>query len=200
MSKKDENPKRKSLNIGHPTYYINRELSMLAFQRRVLDEAKDKQNPLLERVKFLAIVGNNLDEFFMVRVGGLKMQYDAGIVRLSIDGKSPAEQLAVIRSEAYDLMVDARDLWKNELLPELNQAGIHLLGYEQLSDKQRESVDEFFHEVIHADRSFRMAIPPSVLFGLDDSSIRQSDFDLGRTYTRAILHVTNLVKPISHFV
>ena len=148
MSKKDENPKRKSLNIGHPTYYINRELSMLAFQRRVLDEAKDKQNPLLERVKFLAIVGNNLDEFFMVRVGGLKMQYDAGIVRLSIDGKSPAEQLAVIRSEAYDLMVDARDLWKNELLPELNQAGIHLLGYEQLSDKQRESVDEFFHEVI----------------------------------------------------
>jgi polyphosphate kinase len=148
MSKKDENPKRKSLNIGHPTYYINRELSMLAFQQRVLDEAKDQQNPLLERIKFLAIVGNNMDEFFMVRVGGLKMQNDAGVVRLSIDGKSPAEQLASIRSQAYDLMADARELWKDELLPALNQAGIHILDYEQLSDKQRENVDEFFHEVI----------------------------------------------------
>ena len=91
---------KKSINIGHPTYYINRELGMLAFQERVFEEAKDELNPLLERIKFLAIVGSNLDEFFMVRVGGLKMQHNAGVKHLSIDGKTPAEQLAAIRKMA----------------------------------------------------------------------------------------------------
>lgn len=67
---------------------------MLAFQERVFEEASDERNPLLERLKFMGYVGLNLDEFFMVRVGGLKMQYDAGVTKLSIDGKSPAEQLA----------------------------------------------------------------------------------------------------------
>ena len=75
-----------------PKFYINRELSQLEFQGRVFDEAQDETNPLLERVKFLAIVGSNMDEFFMVRVGGLKMQIDAGVVDFSIDGLSPAER------------------------------------------------------------------------------------------------------------
>ena len=77
--------KRNKFNIGHATYYFNRELGMLKFQRRVFEEARDKRNPLLERTNFLAFVGLNLDEFFMVRVGGLKMQNDAGVTRLSID-------------------------------------------------------------------------------------------------------------------
>ena len=139
---------KKSLNIGHPTYYINRELGMLAFQERVFEEARDKQNPLLERVKFLAIVGSNLDEFFMVRVGGLKMQHDAGVKYLSIDGKTPAEQLAAIRKTSYKLLLDLREHFKDELVPALTEAGIHILQYDQLTKKQKENVDEHFHEVV----------------------------------------------------
>ena len=139
---------KKTLNIGHPTYYINRELGMLAFQERVFEEAKDKQNPLLERVKFLAIVGSNLDEFFMVRVGGLKMQHDVGVKHLSIDGKTPAEQLAAIRKTAHNLLLDLRKHLKSELIPELTEAGIHILQYDQLLNKQKDNVDNYFHEVV----------------------------------------------------
>ena len=77
--------------------FLNRELSLLAFFRRVLEEALDESNPLLERVKFLAIVGSNLAEFFMVRVAGLKQQMEAGVIELSIDGLTPAQQLAAVR-------------------------------------------------------------------------------------------------------
>src|SRR5574340_718998 len=85
------------VDLNDPKLYINRELSMLEFQRRVLDEAKDLANPLLERVKFLSILGSNLEEFFMVRVGGLVMQRDEGVTGLSIDGLTAAEQLVEIR-------------------------------------------------------------------------------------------------------
>ena len=89
------------INLWDPEYYINREISMLDFQYRVFEEAKDETNPLLERVKFLAIIGSNLDEFFMVHVGGLKLQVDAGVVDFSIDGATPAEQLAAIRKKSF---------------------------------------------------------------------------------------------------
>ena len=139
---------KKSLNIGHPTYYINRELGMLAFQERVFEEARDKQNPLLERVKFLAIVGSNLDEFFMVRAGGLKMQHDAGVKHLSIDGETPAEQLAAIRKTAKKLLLELRKYLKSELVPAFTEAGIFILQYDQLNKKQKENVDKYFHEVV----------------------------------------------------
>lgn len=139
---------KNTLNVGHPTYYINRELGMLAFQKRVFEEARDKQNPLLERVKFLAIVGSNLDEFFMVRVGGLKMQHDAGVTHLSIDGKTPAEQLAGVRKAAYKLLLEVREHFQSELVPELSEAGIHILQYDQLNSKQKEKIDSYFHEVV----------------------------------------------------
>jgi polyphosphate kinase len=84
--------------------YLNRELSLLAFFRRVLEEAQDERNPLLERVKFLSIVSSNLAEFFMVRVAGLKQQVAAGVVERSMDGLTPAEQLTLIRQVATDLM------------------------------------------------------------------------------------------------
>lgn len=135
-------------NLNNPSLYINRELSQLDFQRRVLEEAKDSRNPLLERVKFLAIVGSNLDEFFMVRVAGLKKQVDAGVVDWPPDGMTPAEQLATIRKVAQQLMSEAHDCWQDDILPALDKAGIHILDYKALTDRQKASVKSYFDEVI----------------------------------------------------
>ena len=107
------------VNLLSPTLYVNRELSLLAFQRRVLEEASDETNPLLERVKFLAILGSNLDEFFMVRVAGLVAQLDAGAVETGPDGMSPAVQLAAIRREVKHLLNDAHSCLSDQLLPAL---------------------------------------------------------------------------------
>ncbi len=134
--------------LDDPRLYINRELSLLEFFGRVLEEAKDDRIPLLERVKFLAIVGSNLDEFFMVRVAGLKQQIAAGVVDLPPDGMTPAEQLAAIRKASLKLMEDARACLRDQLLPKLNEAGIHILNYDELNDKQRVNVKEYFDEVI----------------------------------------------------
>jgi polyphosphate kinase len=136
------------VDLNDPSLFINRELSMLEFQRRVLEEAQDESNPLLERVKFLAILGGNLDEFFMIRVSGLIKQLQAGVVDLPPDGLTPAEQLAAIRKFAGQLMSQARECWRDELLPRLHEAGIHVLDYQALSDKQRESVKSYFDEVV----------------------------------------------------
>lgn len=128
--------------------FINRELSALAFQYRVLEEALDDTNPLLERVKFLAIVGSNLDEFFMVRVAGLKKQVDAGVIDLPPDGLTPAEQLAEIRKLASKLVKEAAVTLKSSLIPALKKAGIYLLDYQELTKGQKESVDAYFRDVI----------------------------------------------------
>ncbi len=136
------------LDLDDSRFYINRELSMLEFQRRVLEEAQDDKNPLLERVKFLSIVGSNLDEFFMVRVAGLKKQIDLGILDLPPDGITPAEQLASIRKIAMQIMTDARDCMRDELLPALNKTGIHILDYKELTERQKSSSVAYFEEVI----------------------------------------------------
>ena len=105
LEQKAEPEQKAPVSLEDPQYYINRELSLLEFQRRVMEEAQDERNPLLERVKFLSIVSSNLDEFFMVRVAGLLQQIAAGVHDISADGLSPAEQLAAIRkvaTEAYD--------------------------------------------------------------------------------------------------
>src|SRR4051812_39706552 len=94
-------------NLSHPSLYLNRELSLLAFQHRVLEEAQDERNPLLERVKFLSIVGSNLDEFFMVRVAGLLAQVEAGTIEAGPDGMTPSAQLVAIRREVKKLMAEA---------------------------------------------------------------------------------------------
>ncbi len=142
------NPEVTIQNIGDPANYINRELSLLEFQNRVFEEAKDPSNPLLERVKFLSIVDSNLDEFFMVRTGSLIMQNDAGIPELSIDGMTPAEQLAEIRKVSGKLMNQTREYLHGELMPELSKSGIHILTYQELTDSQCEYVDSYFRDVI----------------------------------------------------
>ena len=118
-----------SSDLQDSQLYINRELSLLQFQYRVLEEAQDPNNPLLERVKFLAIVGSNLDEFFMVRVAALQQQIAAGVFDVSEDGHTPAAQLAVVRRVISKLMVQAREYFLAEILPALARAVIFILNY-----------------------------------------------------------------------
>ena len=127
--------------------YINREISSLSFQKRVFDEARDRTNPLLERVKFLAILGSNLDEFFMVRVGGLVTQ-NADSAEYFTDEMSPAEQLSEIHAIASRLLDDAQNYLQTALIPELHQAGIHILNLSELDDQQQSSLKGYFDEVV----------------------------------------------------
>lgn len=128
--------------------FLDRELSLLRFQRRVLEEAKDPANPLLERVKFLAIVGSNLNEFFMVRVSGLMDQVDAGVTT-SPDGlHTPAELLDQVRAEVHKIMAECRDCLIQELLPALAEKGVTVYSYTSLDPAQKKSVDAYFREII----------------------------------------------------
>ncbi len=141
--------KASPIPLTDPSLYINRETSLLEFQRRVLHEAEDKDNPLLERVKFLAIFGSNMDEFFMVRVSGLRKQVEAHVTELSPDGLTPRDQLAAIRRFSTDLYAEAHACLDRELLPALREAGIHVLDYAELNKAQKEKVDGYFTEVVH---------------------------------------------------
>ena len=130
--------------------FINRELGLLAFQKRVFEEAQSEENPLLERVKFLAILGSNMDEFFMVRVSGIRKQVESGISSVSPDGLTPREELAAIRKSSLDLYNNALQHLQRKLLPKLNKEGIHVLDYDKLAKPQKERADTYFREVIHS--------------------------------------------------
>jgi polyphosphate kinase len=141
-------PKPEVPDLNDPRLFINRELSQLEFFWRVLEEAQDERNPVLERAKFLAIVHSNLDEFFMVRVAGIREQIAAGALSRWDDDPDPADLLAAIRKAALRLMVEAQDCFVHDLLPALDRAGIHILDYGQLSEDQRAHVKRYFDEVI----------------------------------------------------
>src|SRR5690349_8792196 len=128
-------------SLDDPSLYVNRELGLLAFQWRVLEEAKDPTNPIFERVKFLSIVGSNLDEFFMVRVAGLSAQKDAGILEFGPDRMSPSAQLIAIRREIKRLKEATSECLEKELKPALAKEGIQILSHSKLNPKQdRKSV------------------------------------------------------------
>ncbi|MGC2108808.1 MAG: polyphosphate kinase 1 [Candidatus Korobacteraceae bacterium] len=135
-------------SLDAPELFINRELSLLDFQRRVLEEAQDGNNPLLDRVMFLSFVGSNLDEFFMVRVAGLKRQIEKGVVETAADGMTPAEQLRAIRASVIRLFRSAHDCWAKELVPALDASGLHILNYADLSDEQRATANSYFQEAV----------------------------------------------------
>jgi polyphosphate kinase len=144
-------PKEESstISLSDPALYINRETSLLEFQRRVLDEAQDENNPLLERLKYVAIYGNNMDEFFMVRVANIRRKVDASVVDLSIDGLTPRELLAALRKLSLELDEIANRCLHRKLLPALEKAGIQLLDYDKLTKPQKERADAYFQEVVH---------------------------------------------------
>ena len=113
-----------------PERYFNRELSWLAFNWRVLEEARNPRTPLLERVRFLSISGSNLDEFYNVRVAGLRAQMREGVERRSLDGRTASQQLALIDQQATALQDAQQETW-SELRPMLASEGIHLVGGEE---------------------------------------------------------------------
>src|ERR1700691_3456120 len=130
---KDVPPCDSPLTLESPELYFNRELSLLEFQKRVLAQAKDSENPLLERVKFLSIVSSNLDEFFMVRVAGLQGQAASGAQEASVDGLSAAVQLQLIRQEVRQLVARIQDLLRDTLLPALQREGIRITDISSLA-------------------------------------------------------------------
>jgi len=130
-------------DLKSPELYLNRELTWLAFNERVLFEACDPRTPLLERVNFLSIVGSNLDEFVMKRIGGLKQQVGAGLQKLTPDGRTPQEQI----DQCFPIIADQERRHRETLLaliPELREHGIQLVNWEQLTPAERTSLREYY--------------------------------------------------------
>jgi len=148
--------------IDHPfqaEHFINRELSWLEFNARVLEEAEDERTPLLERAKFLAIFSSNLDEFFMVRVAGLREQAfgDSAPQDLAPDGLSPLDQLQQIAARTQELVARQYRCWNESVRPQLAEEGIRICTIEDLTDEQHERVERFFRE-----RAFPILTPMAV--------------------------------------
>ena len=136
-------PEPPPINPDAPEWYLNRELTWLSFNRRVLHEAQDERTPLLERVKFLAIVSSNLDEFFMKRIGGLKQQIGARVWELTVDGRSPEQQLSECLTVVRDLVEQQRVL-ASHLHELLKARGIVLRSYKRLTDAQRKQMRDYY--------------------------------------------------------
>ncbi len=139
----------KKNDFTNPAYYVNRELSWVSFNQRVLDEALSSQaHPLLERVKFISIFSSNLDEFFMIRVAGLQDQYEAGIQDRSIDGLTPQEQIEKIREKVTEQFLQRNDCFYKDICPQLSGNGIEFVEYQELDDGRKESLQRFFRNEI----------------------------------------------------
>jgi len=135
------------ISLDDSALYLNRELTWLGFNARVLHEAVDERNPLLERLKYVAIVGSNLDEFFMKRIGGLKQQLGAGVSTLTVDGRTPRQQI----EESYQLVRDldaSKRVILDDLLKLLREQGISLLDYKELSPEDCSWLREYYHDNI----------------------------------------------------
>jgi len=124
--------------------YINRELSFIEFNKRVLKEAENEDHPLLERLKFIVIFSTNFDEFFMIRVSGLKNQVSADIVEISYDGKTPEEQLERIREELVPLYARQEEILHESILPALSEEGIEIHDMKDLSSSEKKSLERYF--------------------------------------------------------
>lgn len=136
--------------FSDPAYYQNRELSWLQFDKRVLCEARNQENPLFERLKFLSITSSNLDEFFMVRVASLKDQENAGYKKKDIAGMKPSEQLEEIESQTHEFVEEQYETYNHALLPALGKEGLEVVTrFENLTPEEAAFVDDFFAEEVY---------------------------------------------------
>ncbi|WP_318709191.1 RNA degradosome polyphosphate kinase [Candidatus Acetatifactor stercoripullorum] len=134
----------------NPKYYVNRELSWILFDHRVLNEARDKSIPLFERLKFLSITASNLDEFFMIRVASLKDMVNAGYQKKDIAGMTPEKQLAALNTAIHDLVDLQYSTFSRSLLPLLEQNGLHLIRHhEQLTKEEADYIDHYFEDNVY---------------------------------------------------
>jgi polyphosphate kinase len=145
---KTKKPAVTDINLNDPQHYFNRELSWLEFNYRVLAEGLDGRTPLLERLKFMAIFSSNLDEFFMVRVAGLKQQVEAEVRKVPPDGRTPAQQLQAIRDRLCPLVREQDQFFEHTLRPLLSDRGIYIINYVDLSQEQRKYLQNFYEERI----------------------------------------------------
>ena len=145
---KTKNVIKQKFDLNDPQWYLNRELTWLEFNRRVLHEGQDDRTPLLERIMFLSIVGSNLDEFFMKRIGGLKQQVGAGVKKLTVDGRTPGQQIEECYEVVRDLLAKQQSL-EEQLLGLLAKKNIRIVKYLQLTDNQRKEVDKYFVDNIY---------------------------------------------------
>jgi polyphosphate kinase len=136
------------VDLSDPALFLNRELSWLEFNRRVLTQATDTSVPLLERLRFLSIFASNLDEFFMIRVAGLKRQVRSGVTRRTPDGRTPAEQLDAIAARVRPMVEAAADCVHDQLLPVLARHGVAVVSLDDLDVEQRATLDTYFEEQV----------------------------------------------------
>ncbi len=134
-------------DLHAPELYLNRELTWFQFNSRVLNEARDRRTPLLERVKFLAIASSNTDEFFMKRIGGLKQQIGAGVHKLTVDGRTPSQQLAECQAVIRNFQVQKREVYL-ELLADLRRHDIRIRSFARLTREEQNAVRAYYHENI----------------------------------------------------
>ncbi|MBP1743208.1 MAG: Polyphosphate kinase [Firmicutes bacterium] len=139
----------RSEDYRNPEFYINRELSWLEFNDRVLDEARDKSNPLFERIKFLAITSSNLDEFFMIRAASLKDQVKAGYTKIDISGLTPKQQLKQISVRTHVMVDKQYNTLNRSLFPLLGKSGIKVLPGEELDDSQKAFLQDYFSDMVY---------------------------------------------------
>jgi polyphosphate kinase len=148
LDSKASDPQLQKTDLDNPSYFLNRELSWIRFNARVLEEARDVWHPLLERVKFIAICGSNLDEFFMTREARLIKKIKAGSEEKSMDGMSFKEQIDSTRKEIIPLIENHSKCWRNELIPALAKEEIHIRSFTELSIKDKENLREYLKNSI----------------------------------------------------
>ncbi|WP_119459722.1 RNA degradosome polyphosphate kinase [Rhodospirillaceae bacterium SYSU D60014] len=185
--------------LAKGTRFINRELSWLAFNERVLEEADNAAHPLLERLRFLSISANNLDEFYMVRVAGLRGQVSAGVVTASQDGLTPAQQLVAINSQSSELMQRQQACWRR-LREEMREAGIAVIDPAEVTEAERQWLDAFFIDEIFPVLT-PMAVDPAHPFPFIPNLGFSLVLDLrSRTETRRLRALLPLPSQLPRFI
>ena len=148
-----------------PSHFINRELSWLEFNQRVMGEALDKSNPLLERLKFFCIANSNLDEFFEVRIAGIKQQIESGVIKRSLDGRTPSEIYQTASLRIHRMVEDLFTCWRKDLQPELEKSGFRFHDICCLSEQNQKWLDKYYREKVQPVLT-PLAVDPSKAFPL----------------------------------